>query len=61
MKTARSRVAKCADNCFLSRIAMALMNAENKPTQNDEELIRRPARIYVFYGQCTLNPVIYEQ
>jgi hypothetical protein len=51
MKTAQSRVAKCADNRFLFRIAMALINAENKPTQNDEELIRRPARIYVFYGQ----------
>jgi hypothetical protein len=51
MKTARSRVAKCADTRFLFRIAMALMNAEKKPTQKDEELIRRPARIYTFYGQ----------
>jgi len=51
MKTARRRIAKCADTRFLIRIAMALMNAENKSTQKDEELIRRPARIYMFYGQ----------
>jgi len=51
MKTARIHIAKRADTRFLIRIAMALMNAENKPIKKDEELIRRPARIYLFYGQ----------
>jgi hypothetical protein len=51
MKTDLSRVAKCANTRYLFRSGTALMNAENKPTQKDEEFIGRPTRIYTFYAQ----------